>query len=570
MKRFLSILFFMNFCYSISSQPYIDTVDIIINQTMKAMTYNSLPDIVRLQKSLDNKISLEDLTVILQNNEFASFFLSESSENIKNIKFALGAKIYLYYLDCYEQKMLHKSLKNYESLKYWQQELFCENRDFLQKNILRWINPDNYKKEIQKNIEHLKAISKKTASFLGMIRHNKQILSDACNRDSFEENLMMAVRLQDTTLNVACRDYSSCNMYEIVISMAGLFNDFSLDLSAQYTESQPSHHLQRNWVAYTSTAVGLCALAIAYYSYKNDVDACASAAYEAGQYFWNDKIKAPVHKICNTLSGVNNPPLLDTQREKTILGALLIQGDLAQDPRGPEVTHVDVIVGDGSMLVGQATAYSIDRFWGLFGYQPQNLQREGIGMLPAIENNQRNYNNMSFADQEALKLRVAAKDSIILANPKANLNGVIPALERSVFSPMVEMQNALNKLYEENQLMIGLMAMFPAVSIAAGMTFASKKAYCIASYEPVRKVVRDLDMFLNEATSKSPSFEQEGKLYFITELLKRKCTVLSCKELQLMEEDIAELQSRYLTYTQKYNIVQRMYRTYAFLLPGAV
>jgi hypothetical protein len=118
--------------------------------------------------------------------------------------------------------------------------------------------------------------------------------------------------------------------------------------------------------------------------------------------------------------------------------------------------------------------------------------------------------------------------------------------------------------------MLGLVAMIPVISLTGGTIFASKKAYSMALYKPICKIIRDLEIFLNDSVGKPTSFDREGQLYFLTESLKKKCGILTLHDLKLMEEDIIELQSRNLIYAQKFNVVQRMYRTYPFLLPGAI
>ena len=572
MKRTWSIFLFLC-CYQplLMSHSYIDSLDLIIDQKLKAVASELSADAVavseQINKAIDSKISLQDLHDLLQSNKFFSFFLLESSINVKEIKFALGAKIYLYCLDCCEQKMLHKSGKNQDSIDYWEHELFYEKRDLFQKNIIRWTHRESYKKTIQSNIDHLESISKQTFYFLGLIRHSKQILLEASNRELFEKNLMMSVRLQDIFLNAVERDYDVCDVYHVITAMVQQSHDFSENLSVEYTESQPPHHFERNWVAYSSAAVTLCACLATYYAYQNDVDALIHASYQSGISFWDTKVKKPATEMFNTLSGGKNEPLLNTAREEKILETLLIQGDNAPAPQGAGVSDVTVIVNESYKLLGQAGAYVGEN---LLGYKKENAPEVVAPLVGSADNNVQPYAAMSLQEQEALRLRVAAKDGVVLAYPKANLNEAFPALERTALSPIVELQRAMNDLYAENQFVVSLIAMFPVVLLARGAMFASKKAYSMTLYKPISRVIRDLEIFLNDSITKPISFDREGRLYFLTESLKRNSGALMFQDSKLMEDDIAELQSKHLTYLQKFNIVQRMYHTYAFLLPGAV
>jgi len=192
MKRIWHTLLVVGSFQSLISISYTESLDVVIEQRIKAITNETLLDVVaisqQINSSIHDEITLQAISELLQSKKFISFFLLDSSINTKEVKFALGAKMYLYCLDCCERKMLHKSLKNYDSLDYWQHEQFYENRNLFDKNVTRWVNDEKYKKEIQSNISHLESISEQTASFLGLIRHNKQMLSEAVNRESFEKN----------------------------------------------------------------------------------------------------------------------------------------------------------------------------------------------------------------------------------------------------------------------------------------------------------------------------------------------------------------------------------------------
>ena len=576
MKRIWYIFLLLGSFQPLMPHSYIESLDAIIEQRIKAITNESLLDVVaisqQVDRAIDEKISLSAVQELLQSKKFISFFVLDSSVSVNEIKFALGVKIYLYCLDCCQAKMLHKSLKNYDSLDYWQHEQFYENRNLLDKNITRWVHDENYKKSIQANISHLESISKQTASFLGLVRHNKQILAEAFNRESFEKNLMMAVRLQDIQLNGSVEhDYEACDMYSVLTNTIQQFHSLSANLSAQYIQCQPPQHFERNWVAYSSTAAGLCACAAAYYMYKNDVDACADAAFKAGSDLWNDKVTKHVKKIINILSGTNKEHLLDTTREAAILDELYRQGDQTS-PLGSEVTTGGALAGNSLQLAGQATSHVVGQvsnsFWGLLGYPNQSSTQESASQSSIVASS--NQQPLLPKQKKALRVRVDQKDSVTLSQPLKNIGEVLSAGIRTGLNFGVNIQNAINNFYEEHQLTIAVAALLPAVAVAAGTVSASSRTYYAMSHQPIRRIIRDLEILLNDSVAKPVSFDREGKLYFLTELLKNKSDVLTMREHKMMEEDIAELQSKNLAYLQKFNIVQRMYHTYAFLLPGAI
>jgi hypothetical protein len=91
-------------------------------------------------KKLDNKTN--KIFGRINRNQISDF---------KDLKFAIGAKLYLHYLTCCKEKMLYKAVTNYDALQYWKNELFAENLPFYNKNILRWISRSSYQEKIERN-----------------------------------------------------------------------------------------------------------------------------------------------------------------------------------------------------------------------------------------------------------------------------------------------------------------------------------------------------------------------------------------------------------------------------------
>ncbi|AXK60710.1 hypothetical protein [Candidatus Chromulinivorax destructor] len=554
---------------------YADSLDGLLHQKLKMIENQSLLEaaiaVQDISASVHSESSMQELYDLIHSLKFCSFFLTESSPNIVEIQSILGAKVYLCLLSSLENKMLYKAEKHSRALAYWKAELFYEKRDFLDKNITRWFHDASYIDTIQDAIKNLESLSAQTYTCIGVIKQTKKMLLQAPDKDSFEKTVMTVVQIHESFLDRPLGK-NNLDIYSVIINTAESFYDLSKNMSSSYITCQPAHHFKRNQVAYASTVAATCACVIAYMLYKDDVHACIDGACQSVQDFWNTKVERPVVKMMNTLSGQKNNQLLDTQREEQILHALLVQGDSSAPARGADVSDVEALVDESSKYIGQATSYvgrKMDIF-GLFTTQEKNSFAQGVVGVNMNEVNQQIFDGMTLEQREALRLRVAAKDSIILSYPKANLTEIFPALERSVFSPIVELQRAVNTLYEENQLMIGLVAMFPVITLSGASFFASKKAYYTSFYEPICHLMRDIEIFVNSAIGKQKSFEQEGHLSFLLWQLQKKSEILPIDYAMLMQQDIAELASDDLMYEQKFNTILRMYRTYPFLLPGAI
>lgn len=558
MKKIWLALVFVSFSHFVCSQTslsqtYLESLDSVIKQQIKHLDHQDLNIIAdNIEIAIQDKNSLEKIDELVHSKNFVSFFLLNSCAELQEIKFALGVKIYLYCLECCEQKMLRKSMKIYDSLEYWKNEKFCESRNLLQKNISRWISSSTYHNEIDVKINNLESISHQTLSCLGLVRYNKHSLLTALNRDEFEKKLMAAVQLQDVFLHKDTDDYQVCDIYYVMKNMILQLYAFNSHLSSQYIQSQPPSHLQRNWAAYTSTAVGLCGCAVAYYLYKDDVRVLANNAYEAGTSLWDEHVKQPVGKIKDALLGTGAIPKFDITEEQAQYNALIEQELREPAPCGAETTGAGAAAIQTSKFLG-ITDFSnkISDWWNSSG---QNVAQQ---------------QNQEFAEQLACE-----RHRIALQYPEKNISTVMRAYQCTILRQILDVKQQANivlkEMYEDNRLTIGIASLIPLMTVIAGGTFASQKLYNSVSYQPIRKVIRDLEIFLNDASVQDVSLDREGRLYFLTELLKNKSKILAANDTRLMEDDITELQSMKLTYAQKFNIVQRMYHTYGFLLPGAI
>jgi|GEM_PF-1537506 len=544
-KIWLSLVFASTSLFT-WSPTYLDSLDSIIKEQVILCPHEDLIIIAdQIESSIQNKSSLEKIYNLVHSKNVVSFFLLNDLAELEEVKFALGVKMYIYCLDCCEYKMLRKAMKIHDSLVFWKNERFCESRGLFQKNIGRWFSSSTYQNEVESKIKHLESLSHQILSCLGLVRYNKQNLLMASDHEEFEKKLMDAVQLQDMFVHhIKKDDYQVGDIYYVMKNMIQQLYVLNSQLSSQYIESQPPLHFERNRIAYTSAAVGLCSCAIAYYLYKDNVDLLLDNAYNSGLTLWNDQVQQPVEKLKNALLGTGTAPHFDHAQEDGICRSIVAHELRESAPCGPEISQAGAAVIQGWNYLGVANWF----------HSPDNIVQQQIT-----------------PEQELL---AQARFETSLTHPLKNIDSAMRAGEYVFLKGISDVKQqanvALKEMYEDNRLTIGIASLIPLMTVIAGGTFASKKIYNTVSYQPVRNIIRDLDIFLNNASSQEVSLDREGKLYFLTELLKKNSQALAEVDMKLIEEDIVELQSMTLTYGQKFNVVRRMYHTYQFLLPGAV
>ena len=171
---------------------------------------------------------------------------------------------------------------------------------------------------------------------------------------------------------------------------------------------------------------------------------------------------------------------------------------------------------------------------------------------------------------EQKKQYVEEQHKTITTNPYKNILRLGEPYLYKVEEESLQAKKMVNKFSQDLHVILGLTALIPMLTVIGGSLFASKTMYNSVAYQPIRTLVHRLEVLLNESLYESVVFDREGYLYFLTEQLKLNIGVLTNREQKLIDADIAALQSYDLDYTQKFNVVQRMYRTYPCLVPVTI
>jgi len=569
MKYVVSLFLVASLFEPLQAISYINSFDAIIDQKAMQLTNSSykIEKIVKkIQKNITTDLSLQKIEEFLDNERSVAFFFcdqmqlkfdemasdgaTQAQQSLKDLQFVLGAKLYIYYLECAQQKMLYQAVKNDEALTFWRNEKFCEAQSLFQKNILRSFSTCEYQQRVEDTIKQLEDITSQTNSFLGLILHNQQLLQKAMTQQEFQQSLLEAMRLQDEFLHRSDQVCASCDISFILKKSIDQLSQLSIHLSSQYALCKHPSHVVRNWENYSLTTAAACVVAFVYIRYGDVIG-------QSTQNFWNEHIRGAVERNVNAYINNRGVPQINIERIPTLDDEITLSALIDEELKQPEPLNdqSSSVVGAtfyngwniASELMGKATTDTVDANMTI--EQKTELARQRVRVI--LANQLRNPLRVPLA--VTLEVELKALEGKHLVNNTIN-----------------EVEQAGNSILKDVHMTLGLTALIPALTLVAGGVSASKSLYKSIAYEPIRKLVRSLEVILNDFLYQPVTFEKEGRLYFLTEQLKLNINVLTIAEQQMIDTDIASLQSPILDYAQKFNVVQRMYHTYPCLLPGTV
>lgn len=676
--KYISYLFLLlTFFQNLQAELYIESLDAIIAQKVESLQKSfyevkNLDKVIsKLAKHIKKQPGAKDVSAFLDPVNSVTFFfndqvvlklngdLSEEAQAVladfKDVKFAIGAKLYLYYLACCKEKMLYKATRNYDALQYWKNEQFAENLAFYNKNILRWISRSSYQERIEHNIAALEKVSLQTNSFLGMLCSNQDLLVQSQTEQDFKANLKEVIGIQNEFLQLS-DDLSCDDMGQLVAVSLQQVQQFNNHLSQLYAACQLPSHVARNWKGYTLSTAAICACAYIYLTYGD-------AMIQGAQYAWNEHARGPVEKAIHTFTGVLQPDQIDIEDFKQSLK--ISEQAAAQRPfpkgkddslheslassfdemtggqagpiiqeikdlrivakevattvvpmvnrMGPVIDETVPVVKDvldvyhnefrpfvadnkdATIMNPFANAKPLEAIKNSFNLNKQIWLGQNLKGVDAIINGPGKKIVSTFKplelpnslqapvqeivlpkfDQGVVASKVYPenmsqkdKDDIILGNSLKNPNDFVDAGRREGLRLVIKVLEKGNKMAKDNHMVMSIGSLITPAIILGGSLFASKNIYNSVVYQPIRKFVRELEVLLNDALYRQPSFDVQGKLYFLVEQLSLNVDVLTLGEQKMMQDDLRSLRNYGLDYVQKYNVIQRMYKTYPCLAAG--
>ncbi len=672
MHYILSLFLVASFCQPLYSHSYADSLNAVIDEKTAALgklTYKVNKITHNIRKNITTQVSLQDVEDLLDNkhsvallfcnemqlsiNEQLSQDAVQSQQQFKDLKFALGAKLYMHYLACAKQKMLYQAVKNYDALNYWQNEKFCQSQSFFQKGIFRSLSGSDYTEQIMNNIQLLQEVTRQTNLFLGLMLHNQQALQKATTLQEFEQSLMQATRLQDGLCHAQDQVCDICDIAKIVKKSIDQVSQLSSNLSEQYAQCQMPSHAVRHWKGYTFTTATALAAAFIYVKYGDQI-------VQSSQGFFNQHVKDALNRNIEMLAGRMKAPQFPTTQEENMIDDLiektfvvdviesseleaalelkigsglsefLQNGGSVQKffEENPNLIWIDTIMnskwtdpitpdkyekGSRSWVTTTYNVYNgisprkplkYDSYWkksdgsdGIFlqwwkyshgvtdaDVAIANAYEQTVAdhaakratvqdhLTQLHENGLRDYQNMPFDVNTPEGKRAYADHHyrMVTKYPLSNAGRLVDLGAWTIATQSKSAKDVMNTHSQDVHAMLGLATLIPIVTLIGGSLFASKSVYNSVAYQPIRTLVRRLEVYLNEIFYEEVTFDKEGHIYFLTEQLKLNINVLTIEEQKLIIADIEALQAPSLDYVQKTNVVQRMYRTYPCLIPARV
>jgi len=566
MENYYRLLFALVFFTSTIKSYYVDTLDHIIDENKTVLLGKNFSFQDSFLERLYDGSSYESLVSIyelIDDKSTESFFSQDESFDdleFEKFKIALLSKLYLSFLQVAQREMLSHALLNYESLDYWNYEDFCDNQSWYNKTILHWGSSSLYKKNIEKNIQKIDQVSYTTHSCLGLVEHVQKVLSQVTTQQEFCDNVQIVMQLQGDI--VVWQDVATSHDFFVIIKESIKRMIVEDDFIRSFSEHQSPTYLERNWKFCLGAMAVTCAAAYTCHMYQDQIK-------DGLNFCCDNYIKQPIEKNKEALQGIGKVPHLDTKEIEDLLRASELVEMGKPEAIGEGVGSLSAAIQqldnftDGQAGKVASSLYPSNWLPSWFYSGTESIVEEGL-RSPQESSTQ----ELSPADMSAA---IMNKDKIILSNPDKNFVPTLSASIRLVLRIILNGENQLNialkEVYADNRLMISLAALIPAMAVAGTGIFAAKNLYKSYAYEPIRQSMRHLDRVLNNALEKDFSFDIQGQVYFLTEQLKNKVSVLPMPESFMLHQDITELRSLELNYAQKYNILQRMYRTYKFLLP---
>ncbi len=608
MKYLWHFFLCVGYIQAIAAEGYINSLDSIIQEKIKALKQSyfkvhHIDEIVpMLHAHTENKLSnskqksfLNPTTsivgffhdqVTLSINDVTLSGARETLENFTALKIAINAKLYLCFLDCCQEQMLKQAAKNDEALRYWKNEHFTENLVFYKKNILRWPYLSSYQNRIACNIDRIQDLSNKTYAFLGLLSENKHMLLQSMFQDDFHQKLIQAMRLQtDFLQNIEDNLVYNNFMYEdydfIVKNSLEQAYNFNLYIKDLYSQCQLPLHIVRHWKEYTMSIAALYGCAYMYCNYHQSM-------IDKAEYFWHEHARGPVEKALQSFTGVVSGPQLKIEENEKTAEAIIdkemskpmprTSGDgntfftsLLQDLNESTDYSLEQIYDEAREVVpANPTTWRFDVLWTPIETQVNKLLAAGKEKLQLYAQRAQpipDYSGLSFDEKKEL---VLPRITTILANKEKNLTRLPDAYSLKLELESIEAKQALNEILKGTHVALCLIALIPTVSVIGGSLFASKNIYNSVTYKPLRKLVRQLDVLLTQALQDKNVYIQQGHLLFLLHQLFYVVDVLTIEEQKMMQEDLAQLYNHDLDYVQKYNVVQRMYKTYPCLMTSGI
>lgn len=588
-RKLVSIAVLLTGPWIVANEAYVQSYKQVIQTHKQYLTSEEIIHVEYVQsvvKSLRKSFAkrVERLHAKITTNSVQEFLEKPSDKaSLHAVQTACVAKLYQKFLQVFMQEAFALAYSIDKSLHYWRHEQFLESQKFYKKNIMRWFHTWSYQKQVKKHVTALQGLQKRIFYALGVAFYNQELIYAALSQESFEDIFMKTKLFSQDTFDVA-----EFTLYTKLLQAHVSAKQVLESTRQEYMVCKQPNHVLRNWTWYGAGAVSTVVAAYVLYAYQDQFALWKEKFLRSSHRFYKDQIEEPIYNLKQSFFEPEetklNPPefkQFDLEEKGPIVTIEPFDTKQVQDDwyelmkydlkekaeaeagwvnyiKGREITDADV----EKLMEDQTITKGVDveklKTW-LFG--PNAAVRAVVRQFLVLKKDGLDRAN------DIIEVLKRIDDDLELNKIKHNINELMNAVREGIV--MLEAER------KDQKLNLQIASLFPASVVLYGAWSMMQGVYHTVftkklSHGPIKKVMRALEKFLNESINEDVSFEKEGQLQFLIHRLQTVGRILPISEEALFEEDVMQLARKDLTYAQKYNVIQHMYHTYAFLLPRAV
>lgn len=550
----------------VSLKPYVETVS-------KFMQYHA--------KKTQGLKKFEKKVLGLYSREIQ---IIKCNKQLHSVVQMIAMQMYYAFLKNAAVDVLNLAKKAEFAERYWQHELYEEQKPLYKKNILRWLNRLRYQRRIKKYLEGLEKLRPKIFYYLGMLQtvlhHFEQSTNYEQCKNAFDHDMQQYQTMYEESYDFIDDIDTILNLQVKVMNVIDGFGEECRKVAAP-------HHIVRHWFKYMTGTALVGAGALFVHKNHHKFDEWVERGQERVQRFYVDHVQDPLQKIKKSLF---------EEEESKITAPEFVPFDVSD--KGPIVTinHPDKKLVQGQL--DEMYRHEIkeklksDRGWReIFASEPTDEEVDAMMQNKKLLQDLDVEHLKAFiyspngairaVTRQALRLKKEGYDfldDVIKTVENIDQNLELNKIKTNINALMGTIQQLVTTLEEERvdqKLNLQIAALLPACVLvygcgslmASGYHKLFKKNF---AHNPMKRAVRRIEIVLNGALHQEKTFEVEGQLYFYIHSLQDFMSIVSSEQEMRFYQDIKDLNRYDLTYEQKYNVIQRMYHTYYFLLPGAV
>lgn len=384
--------------------------------------------------------------------------------------------------------------------------------------------------------EHINALEEeidRNAHFLGYLNDISSQCSNTSNQEELPEKAYKTAKLMDSCLTFCpqhMQEEFTASAHEetlqtILMSIKNKMEYYTQTALERTKLHHKPEHFARHWLGYTFGT--LCTLgAIAYaYNNKEDLVTLIGNTHRAAKYFFSNYAYEPVKNAINIFFGKNQPESIKLAEEK--IGNML--KDYYQD------NHRDM--------------------------SPETVKRQ---IQDAIKSRKL---PSELAEEFTREMRSIRTNLWIPNNRFTQYYG-----NRGEFPRIFVIEFYIDKLRTIDDMLQLLKAASSLAFIYCSYKISKAISHKITPqqifYKSIKRALLKIEQILNNHNNASTyiNYSSQGQLYYWLYKLRADADQVPDKKRSNFLEDLKELEASDLQVNQKLSVINRMYRTYSFLL----